>query len=242
MEFLAERDVKTIGLIGGMSWESTVLYYQWINKGVKASLGGLHSAKIVLISVDFAEIESLQMAGDWEAAAMVLSDAARSLEKAGADCVLICTNTMHKVAPEVEAAITVPLLHIADATAVRIKQKGFTNIGLLGTGFTMAEDFYKGRLRDKFGMNILVPTEAQQSVVHNVIYEELCLGIVKDTSRSEYLRVIDDMAKRGADAVILGCTEITLLIEGKHTSIPLLDTTAIHAEVAVEFALEVGDE
>lgn len=234
--------MKTIGLIGGMSWESTALYYQWINQAVKARLGGLHSAKIVLISVDFAEIETLQMNGDWSAAAALLVKAATSLEKAGADCVLICTNTMHKVAPEIEAAITVPLVHIADATAMRIKQQKYTTIGLLGTGFTMAEDFYKGRLRDKFGMNILVPTKAQQSVVHRIIYEELCLGQVKQSSRSQYLKVIDDMEKQGADAVILGCTEITLLVEQEHTSMPLLDTTAIHAEAAVDFALETGYE
>lgn len=234
--------MKTIGLIGGMSWESTALYYQWINKAVKARLGGLHSAKIVLISVDFAEIESLQVTGDWGAAAKLLSKAATSLEKAGADCVLICTNTMHKVAPEVEAAISIPLIHIADATAIRIKQKNYTTIGLLGTGFTMAEDFYKGRLRDKFGLNILVPTENQQSDIHRIIYEELCLGQVKASSRSEYLKVIEGMAKQGADAVILGCTEITMLIHEEHTTMPLLDTTAIHAEAAVEFALEIGYE
>ncbi len=234
--------MKTIGLIGGMSWESTVLYYQWINKSVKARLGGLHSAKIVLVSVDFAEIESLQMAGDWEAAATILSNAAISLEKAGADCVLICTNTMHKVAPEVEASITIPLLHIADATAMRVKENTFSNIGLLGTGFTMAQDFYKGRLRDKFGINILVPTEEQQLFIHNIIYDELCLGKIKQNSRKQYLAVIDDLAKRGADAVILGCTEITLLVSEENTTMALLDTTAIHAEMAVEFALGDNNE
>lgn len=234
--------MKTIGLIGGMSWQSTVLYYQWINTGIKERLGGLHSAKIVLISVDFAEIEPLQMSGDWHAAGEVLAGAAQSLEKAGADCALICTNTMHKVATEVEASISIPLLHIADATAIEIAEKGYASIGLLGTGFTMEQDFYKGRLRDKFGLNILVPTEQQQSLLHRIIYDELCLGEINDDSRIQYIDVIDDLAKRGADAVILGCTEITMLVSEENTDIPLLDTTAIHAEMAVNFALGSEDE
>ena len=229
--------MKTIGLLGGMSWESTELYYRWINEGVKQRLGGLHSARIAMVSVDFQQIETLQHAGDWAQAGAVLAEAARSIEAAGADFLLICTNTMHKVAPQVEAAIDIPLLHLADATAERIKASGMSTVGLLGTNFTMEQDFYRGRLAEKHGLTVLIPSEADRQIVHRVIYEELVLGVVTDESRNEYLRIIDDLAARGAEGVIEGCTEIVLLVQQEHTSVPLFDTTAIHALAAVEMAL-----
>lgn len=229
--------MKTIGLLGGMSWESTVSYYRALNEGVKAALGGFHSAKLCLYSVDFAEIERLQHAGDWDATAEILSRAARSVEAAGADFLLIGTNTMHKVAPEIEASITIPLLHIADATAQRLAADGIRRVGLLGTRFTMEQDFYKGRIAEGFGIEVLVPDAAQRDLVHEVIYHELCLGQVKETSRQRYLEIIESLREQGAEAVILGCTEIALLVQQSDTAVPLYDTTAIHAGEAVKWAL-----
>lgn len=231
--------MKTIGLIGGMSWESTADYYREINQGVKESLGGLHSAKLVLHSVDFDSIEKLQHAGDWAGAAAILAQAAQSMNAAGADFLLLCTNTMHKVATEVENAAGIPLLHIADATAEELLRDGIQTVGLLGTRYTMEQDFYKGRLQEKFGLKVLVPSQADRDVVHDVVYEELCLGRILDASRAKYLRIIDALAQQGAQAVILGCTEIGLLVKQADTTIRLYDTTRIHAQKAVERALAV---
>ncbi len=228
--------MKTIGLIGGMSWESTALYYRWINEGVREKLGGLHSAKIALASVDFAEIEALQHSGDWDSAGELLAQAGRATEAVGADFLLICTNTMHRVADQVATAVSIPLLHLADATADRILASGMDTIGLLGTAYTMEQDFYRGRLECR-GLNVLVPGADDRAIIHRVIYEELCLGQVLDSSRAEYLRIIDDLVARGAGGVIEGCTEITLLVDDSHTDVPLFDTTAIHAEEAVRLAL-----
>ncbi|MCE8033251.1 aspartate/glutamate racemase family protein [Billgrantia tianxiuensis] len=230
--------MKTIGLLGGMSWESTVSYYRALNEGVKAALGGFHSAKLCLYSVDFAEIERLQHAGDWDATAEILCQAARRVEAGGADFLLIGTNTMHKVAPQVAEAVSIPLLHIADATAQRLADDGIRRVGLLGTRFTMEQDFYKGRIAEGFGIEVLVPDEAQRDLVHEVIYTELCLGQVKEASRQRYLEIIESLRESGAEAVILGCTEIALLVQQGHTEVPLYDTTAIHAEEAVKWALE----
>jgi len=229
--------VKTIGLLGGMSWESTVSYYQLINEAVKQQLGGLHSAKLVLYSVDFDEIEKLQHQGNWEETANILTNAAIGLEKAGADFVLICTNTMHLVAPQVQAGISIPLLHIADATAEEITTAGISKVGLLGTAFTMEEDFYKGRLEKEYSLEVLIPNQADRKIIHQIIYEELCLGNIKEESRKEYLRIIDGLVERGAEGVILGCTEIALLVKPEHTSVRLFNTTEIHALKAVEKAL-----
>ncbi|MBR7628193.1 MAG: hypothetical protein RIQ83_3057 [Pseudomonadota bacterium] len=229
--------MKCIGLLGGMSWESTVSYYQALNRGVRARLGGLHSARVLINSVDFAEIERLQHAGDWPATARLLAAAARDLQAGGADFLLIGTNTMHKVAPEIEAAIDIPLLHIADATARRLQAGGIQRVGLLGTRFTMEQDFYKGRLQDQFGLTVLVPGEAQRERVHRIIYDELCLGEIRASSRVEYLAIIAELAEAGAQAVILGCTEIALLVGDAEAAVPLYDTTAIHAEAAVSLAL-----
>lgn len=229
--------MKTIGLLGGMSWESTVGYYRAINEGVKNSLGGLHSAKIALYSVDFDSIEKLQHEGDWEETARILSEAAQSVESAGADFLLICTNTMHKVAPQIEKSINIPLLHIADATAEVIVQEGIKTVGLLGTAFTMEQDFYKGRLSENYGLNVLVPESEDRKVVHRIIYQELCLGKIESNSKAEYLRIIDFLSNQGAEAVILGCTEIGMLVNQEDTEIRLLNTTEIHAEKAVERAL-----
>lgn len=229
--------MKTIGLLGGMSWESTAYYYKVINEAVKRRLGGLHSAKICLYSVDFEEIECCQQRGEWDKAAKILSRAAQSLEVAGADFLLICTNTMHKVAPAIEAAISIPLIHIADATAQCLVKDQVQRVGLLGTQFTMSEAFYKGRLTEKFGVDVVVPNENEQSIIHNIIYSELCLGNINDASRQEYLDVINRLGERGAEAVILGCTEIGLLVQGKHTTTVLYDTTEIHAQAAVKLAL-----
>ncbi|WP_406734631.1 aspartate/glutamate racemase family protein [Vibrio scophthalmi] len=230
--------MKTIGLIGGMSWESTTSYYKAINEGVKAKLGGLHSAKICLYSVDFHEIEQLQHQGRWDDTAEILSQAAQSVQAGGADFVLICTNTMHKVASVIEQAISIPILHIADATAMQLVSDGVTKVGLLGTRFTMEQDFYKQRLTEQFGIEVVIPDEPQRNLVHDVIYNELCQGIVSETSRQEYLQIIASLAEQGAQAVILGCTEIALLVEQSHTSVPLYDTTQIHAEAAVMHALQ----
>ncbi len=229
--------MKTIGLIGGMSWESTIGYYRAINEGVKEALGGFHSAKIVMVSVDFAEIEKLQHEGDWHGTAKILVDAAKKLEIAGADFILICTNTMHIVASEVESAITIPLLHIADATADKIINQGIKTVGLLGTAFTMEQDFYKGRLKTNFGLDVVVPNETDRKIIHDVIYKELCLGKLLPHSKGEYLRVINELSEQGAEAVILGCTEIGLLVNQQDTPTMLLDTTTIHANKAVEWAL-----
>jgi len=225
--------MKTIGLLGGMSWESTELYYRLINEGVKARLGGLHSARIALVSVDFQEIEAMQRQEDWEGAGHILAQAARQVEAAGADLLLICTNTMHKVAPQVEEAINIPILHLADATAERVKAAGMKTIGLLGTLFTMEQDFYRGRLVEMHGLDVLVPPKPDREIVHRIIYDELCLGVVNDASRDEYLRIMGDLQRRGAEGVIEGCTEIVMLVEQRHTDIPLFDTTSIHAEAAV---------
>lgn len=230
--------MKTIGMLGGMSWESTVSYYQSVNQGVKEQLGGLHSAKIAMVSVDFAQIESLQHAGDWQATAVILAKAAKQVQLAGADFLLICTNTMHKVADQVQAQIDIPLLHIADATAQQLKVEQISKVGLLGTKFTMEQDFYKSRLQDAYAIDVLIPNEADRQIVHEIIYQELCLGIIKEESRAEYLRIVQALFDSGAQAVILGCTEIALLIEQQHTSVPLYDTTKIHAFAAVKTALE----
>lgn len=229
--------MKCIGLLGGMSWESTVSYYQALNRGVRAQLGGLHSARVLLNSVDFAGIERLQHAGDWPATARLLAAEARKLQDGGADFLLIGTNTMHKVAPEIEAAIDIPLLHIADATAAKLQADGITRVGLLGTRFTMEQDFYKGRLQERFGLAVLVPDEAGRERVHRIIYDELCLGEIRASSRAEYLAIIAGLAAAGAEAVILGCTEIALLVGDARAAAPLYDTTAIHAEAAVALAL-----
>ena len=228
--------MKTIGLLGGMSWESTLDYYKAINESVKNALGGLHSAKIVMYSVDFEPIEKMQHAGDWDGTARILSEAAKSIQAAGADFLLICTNTMHKVAPEIEASIQIPLLHIADATAEVLVGEGIKTVGLLGTAFTMEQDFYKGRLANNYGLKVLVPNKEDREIVHKVIYQELCLGITEAASKAEYLRIIDVLAAQGAEAVILGCTEIGMLVNQADTTVSLLDTTAIHAQKAVEYA------
>ncbi|TET05790.1 aspartate/glutamate racemase family protein [Candidatus Dependentiae bacterium] len=229
--------MKTIGLLGGMSWESTVGYYRAINEGVKNNLGGLHSAKIAMYSVDFDQVEKLQHKGDWGGTARILSEAAQCVESAGADFLLICTNTMHKVAPEIEKAIKIPVLHIADATAEVLLHKGIKTVGLLGTAFTMEKDFYKGRLSEKYGLNVLVPNKEDRQIVHKIIYQELCLGKIQADSKAEYLRIIDLLANKGAEAVILGCTEIGMLVNQNDTKVKLFDTTAIHAEKAVEYAI-----
>lgn len=229
--------MKTIGLIGGMSWESTIPYYRQINERIKEKLGGLHSAKIALYSVDFHEIECLQHAGDWPAAGRLLADAARSLQAAGADYLVLCTNTMHKVTPAIEAAVDIPLLHIADPTAEAIRAAGIATVGLLGTRFTMEQAFYKDRLVETFGLTVLTPDEADRQVVHRIIYEELCLGQIREESRQEYRRIIAALVEQGAEAVILGCTEISLLVGPADASVELFDTTALHALRAADAAI-----
>jgi len=229
--------VKTLGLIGGMSWESTVPYYRTINQTVKEQLGGLHSARLLLYSVDFAQIEKLQHAGDWDAAGAVLADAARSLKAGGAQLLVICTNTMHKVADAVEAASGLPLLHIADPTGDAIRAHGFTRIGLLGTRFTMEQDFYRLRLIERHGLEVLVPDADERDIVHRVIYDELCRGVIREESRAQYRRVMASLVARGAQGIILGCTEIGLLVGEGDASVPLFDTTALHARAAALAAL-----
>lgn len=229
--------MKTIGLIGGMSWESTVTYYQLINETVKEQLGGLHSAKILLYSVDFAEIEECQAKGEWDKSARILSQAARNLEGAGADFLLICTNTMHKVAPQIQGQVTIPILHIADATAEELKKKCIQKVALLGTKYTMTQDFYKERILSH-GIEVLIPGDEDVELVNRVIYEELCLGIIREESRRAYVRVIGDLKSRGAEAVILGCTEIGLLIGENDSPLPVFDTTRIHACGAALKAME----
>ncbi|GJI91540.1 racemase [Rugamonas sp. R1(2021)] len=232
-----EQRLKTIGLIGGMSWESTVPYYRQVNETIKEHLGGLHSAKVVLYSVDFHEVERLQHAGDWDAAGALLAGAARSLQAAGADFLVLCTNTMHKVAHAIEGAVNIPLFHIADPTAEEIKRAGHTRIGLLGTRFTMEQAFYKDRLRERHGLDVIVPGQEDRDIVHRIIYEELCLGRIVDGSRDEYRRIIAGLVEQGAQAIILGCTEISLLVAQQDAAVPLFDTTAIHARKAAEWAL-----
>lgn len=219
-----------------MSWESTSTYYREINEGIKKTLGGLHSAKIALFSVDFDEIEKLQHADDWEATATILTQAAQAVEASGADFLLICTNTMHKVAPQIETGIDIPLIHIADATAEQLRRDGVERVGLLGTRFTMEEDFYRDRLTQRFGIEVLIPEQPERELVHRVIYDELCLGKIADNSRRQYLSVMAKLAERGAQAIILGCTEIALLVQQQHTAIPLYDTTQLHCAAAVRTA------
>ncbi len=230
--------MKTIGLLGGMSWESTQGYYRAINEGVKEALGGLHSAKVVLNSVDFAEIEACQQSGDWQKAGEILAQAAQGVEAAGADCLLICTNTMHKVAEDIDDAISIPLIHIADATGEALKQAGVKRVGLLGTAFTMEQDFYKGRLSRQYDLEVLVPKAEDRALIHRVIFRELCVGITTNASKAEYLRIIEALKEQGAEAVILGCTEIGMLVTQADTDTPLFDTTEIHADAAVTFALK----
>jgi aspartate racemase len=230
--------MRTIGLLGGMSWESTVPYYRVVNEVVKARLGGLHSAKVVLVSVDFAEVERLQHAGDWDAAGALLAASARSLEAAGADFVVLCTNTMHRVADAIEAAVAIPLLHIADPTAAAIRAAGLRTVGLLGTRFTMEQDFYVGRLEGRHGLAVLTPPPDDRALVHRVIYDELVLGRVLEPSRAAFRRVIADLVARGAEGVVLGCTEISLLVGAGGRAVPLFDTTALHATAAAERAIE----
>ncbi len=229
--------MKTIGLIGGMSWESTVPYYQILNRTIAERLGGLHSAKVLLWSVDFQEIEELQQTNRWEEAGALLAEAGVRLEEAGADFLVLCTNTMHKVVPAIEARVGIPLLHIADATAEAIVQAGFRKVGLLGTRFTMEQAFYKARLEDLHHLEVVIPCAEDRAIVHDVIYRELCLGKVLETSRREYGRIIEDLVARGAQCVILGCTEISLLVQESDSPVPLFDTTFVHAHAAALRAL-----
>lgn len=231
--------MKTIGMIGGMSWESSQEYYRIINEKTKEKLGGLHSAKSLLFSFDFHAVEELQAKGDWGKLTVMMIDAARQLQAGGADFLLICTNTMHKMADDITAQVDLPLLHIADATAEEILARGFSKVALLGTKFTMEQDFYKGRLQDKFNLEVIVPNEADRQIVHDVIYNELCVGTINDQSRQEYRRIIAELQAQGAEGVILGCTEIPLLIQQTDVELPIFDTTRIHAEAAVEFANQV---
>ena len=229
--------MKTVGLIGGMSWESSSVYYRLINEAVKARLGGLHSAECLMYSVDFAEIEPLQHEGKWDEAAERMIEAARHVESGGADFVVLCTNTMHKTASAIEKNVNIPLLHIADATAGRIKAEGLGRVGLLGTRSTMEDDFYKGRLSDVHGLEVIVPSPNERKLVHNVIYDELCLGQVRPTSKERYREIMNNLVRQGAQCIILGCTEIGLLVGADDCSEPVFDTTKIHAEAAVEYAL-----
>lgn len=229
--------MKTIGILGGMSWESSLEYYRIMNEEVKARLGGLHSASLVMHSFDFEPLSKLLFESDWPALAEILSGQARKLEEAGADCLVIATNTMHQAAPLIEEAVGIPLIHIADAAGRAIQQAGLERVELLGTRFTMELDFYRLRLKEKFGVEVLIPESDDRELINRVIFDELCLGLVEDGSRREYLRIIDELAGRGAQGVVLGCTEIPLLVGPKDTALPLLDTTALHAKAAVDFAL-----
>ncbi len=226
------KDMKTVGLLGGMSWESTALYYQLLNQGIRERCGGLHSAQILLASVDFHTIETLQQQGRWEEAGSFLADLALRLERGGADFLLLCTNTMHKVAPQIEAAISIPFLHLADTTAEKVKERGETRVGLLGTSFTMEEDFYRERLQNQ-GIEVLVPEKAQRLEINRIIFAELCCGKVKEESRQTYLRAVADFAGQSVQSVILGCTEIGILLKADQSSLPLIDTTHIHVESAI---------
>ena len=228
---------KKLGLIGGMSWESTVSYYQAINRGVNARLGGLHSAPLIISSVDFAHIEQLQHKGDWDKTADILIREANHLEAAGAKAILICTNTMHKVAADIEQNTTIPLIHIADATGRVLQRDRVQKVGLLGTRFTMEQTFYTSRLTEIFGIEVVTPNTQQRDTVHNIIYEQLCKGVICDESRNAYIDIINSLAAEGAEGIVLGCTEIALLVQQHHTNVKLYDTTAIHASAAVDFAL-----
>jgi len=230
--------LKAIGLIGGMSWKSTVPYYQRINELVKIRLGGLHSARIILYSVDFHDIERLQHLDRWEEASKILISAAKSLEVAGADFLVLCTNTMHKIAPSIESAVSIPLLHIADATALEVKRACIQTIGLLGTRFTMEQEFYRERFEKNHGIKVLIPEEEDREFVHRVIYDELCLGLISNTSREHYRKVIDRLVQNGAEGVIFGCTEISMLVLQSDSPVPVFDTTSIHADSAVNFAFQ----
>lgn len=229
--------MKTIGMIGGMSWESSAVYYQLINKKVREQLGSTFSAKSLMYSVEFNEVEQLQHAGKWDKLTEIMIDAAQRVEKGGADILIICTNTMHKMAPEIAKKISIPILHIADATAEKIKEKKIKKIGLLGTNFTMTQDFYKGRLEQNHDLEVIVPNENDRQIIHDIIYKELIVGIIKESSRKQYEAIIEKLQKEGAEGVILGCTEIPLLIQQINSPIPIFDTTKIHAEKAVEWAL-----
>lgn len=229
--------MKTIGLIGGMSWESSLEYYRIINETVREYLGGLHSAQIVMHSFDFAEIAELQHAGNWDQAAKSLTGAAKRLEQAGADVLVICTNTMHKSADQVQENVHVPLLHIADATAEQVKARGLMKVGLLGTKFTMEDNFYKGRMSDKHGIEVIVPDEHERQIINQVIFDELCIGQVKQASKEKFRTIMQNLAENGAEGIILGCTEICLLVDQQDAQVPVFDTTAIHATSAALFAL-----
>ncbi len=229
--------MKTIGLIGGLSWESSIEYYRIINETVREKLGGLHSAQCLMYSFDFAEIEALQHRGDWETATRRMVEAAQQLERGGAEFIVICSNTMHKMAGAIEQAVAIPLLHIADPTAEAIQTQDFSMVALLATGYTMEQDFYKGRLIEKHGLKVLIPNQEQRNDVHRIIYEELVVGVIKPESRARYQEIIADLATQGAQAVILGCTEIGLLIKPEHSILPTFDTTLLHAQAAVDFAV-----
>lgn len=229
--------MKTIGLIGGMSWESTLEYYRIINEAVKEKLGGFHSAEMVLYSVDFAEVEAFQHRGEWDRAAVLLTEAARRVEAAGADFALLATNTMHRVFDEIRKGIRIPLLHIADVTGREIQARGLRRIGLLGTRFTMEQEFYKGKLARDFGIDVLIPDEAERRAIHGILYDELCLGAVKDASREVFRKIIGGLESRGAQGIVLGCTEIPLIVKQKDYALPLFDTTDLHARAAVDLAL-----
>lgn len=230
--------MKTIGLLSGMSWESTALYYKLINEEIKKQLGGLHSAKVVIYSVDFDEIEKLQHLGAWDETAKILGEAAKNIQNASADFLVICTNTMHKVAPLIQTYIDIPILHIADATGKKLQNENIKKVGLLGTAFTMQQDFYKERIYKNFDIEVLIPSEEDMTIVHKIIYEELCLGLIKEDSKKEYLRIIDSLASKGAQGVILGCTEIGMLVNQADTQVKLYDTTVIHSLEAVAEALK----
>ncbi len=229
--------MKTIGLLGGMSWESTDLYYQHINKMIQTQLGKLHSAKVILVSIDFSEVAALQQLGLWEQAGAYLSEQALKLEQAGADCILLCTNTMHNIADQIEASISIPLIHIVNATAQDILKQHIHKVGLLGTAFTMEQDFYKNKLVQQ-GIDVLIPEKQDRDTVHQIIYEELCVGIIDPTSRQKYIDIVEDLIAAGAQGIVLGCTEICMLIGDVQFSVPLFDTTSIHAKAAVDFALD----
>ena len=229
--------MKTIGLIGGMSWESTVTYYKIINETVKEKLGGLHSAKCILYSVDFQEIEECQANGNWEKSGEILGEAAYNLEKAGADFIVICTNTMHKVVNQIKEKISIPILHIAEMTAEKILEKGLKNIALLGTKYTMEQDFYKSKLIEK-GINVIIPDKNDIEIINEVIYDEICLGIINSNSKKKFLEIVDKLRNKGAEGIILGCTEIGLLIKNEDTDVPLFDTAIIHAEQAAIYSIK----
>ncbi|NOY56371.1 MAG: amino acid racemase [Actinobacteria bacterium] len=234
--------MKTIGIIGGMSWRSTQDYYRLINEDVARRLGGLHSADLVLVSVDFAPIEQMQQRGDWEAAGAALAQAARRTEAAGAEMLILATNTMHKVAPVIAGAVSIPLLHIADATGRAIAATGLRTVGLLGTRYTMEQDFYRGRLESNYGIAVAIPKPEDRALINGVIFDELCLGVTNEDSRAQYLRIVDGLVSDGAEGVILGCTEIAMLIGAEHCPVPVFDTTALHAQAAVAAALDCDEE